>query len=705
MRSATLALINTLAGDEFDNLPENTLYGMTKLLSRLGSLKIETTLLLTRSERRKYRGKKPLKLEAEEPYWVIKAVLEEYGLTWEKVENFLDKYGDYIRTYRDRDDYSTYYYNADTSLELIIRDALQAIPKTELKLMTDWTEREKILKFFAGLKRKPEKKTEKFYSDAFDRYLSNLRLLITTGVDMGIPEYLWSQSLLLSIDDDCEQTAFAQSIAREFIGGGTTAKLNSSSLVSELRVPNNCEKKEKYDPWKSLLGSIDKGDKDGNRLNQVLIVDLSEWANELSDSAVQKNLQQVQNRKHNCFIIFRVPYMERRALKQIEDSLSRTTTLTTLIVPPLSTAKMIEYLSDKLKEKGYRLNKSCHEELEQLLLEEKNSRNTLGFSTMDVLLDKILFEKISRNAIEGVTDKRIDRKVIASIRGTSSTFQTTAELLDSLIGVEEIKKQIEDAIRQIQAHQKMRQASGTVKRPAIHMMFTGNPGTGKTTIARLAASMMKDAGILSKGYLNEIKGRDLCGSYIGETTPKTVGYCRDSYGSVLFIDEAYQLAYSDSPRDYGSEAIAALIAEMENHRDDMCVILAGYSDEMEKMLEKNAGLKDRIPIRIDFPNYSREQLWEIFMKMVEDSFEYDEALRDTSKKFFMNLPSGIIDAKDFSNARFVRNIFERTWGEASLRYDLNDCGQIYITEADFNAAIVKLKLDTPAKEHHFGFAC
>ena len=155
-----------------------------------------------------------------------------------------------------------------------------------------------------------------------------------------------------------------------------------------------------------------------------------------------------------------------------------------------------------------------------------------------------------------------------------------------------------------------------MERPCIHMRFVGNPGTGKTTVARIIGKILKEKGVLRIGNFYEYAGRDFCGRYVGETAPKTASICRDAYGSVLFIDEAYSLYRGDdNSRDYGREALDTLIAEMENHRNDFVVIMAGYTDDMDKLMAGNMGLASRMPYTIEFPNFTREQLYEIFESM------------------------------------------------------------------------------------------
>jgi AAA+ superfamily predicted ATPase len=256
-------------------------------------------------------------------------------------------------------------------------------------------------------------------------------------------------------------------------------------------------------------------------------------------------------------------------------------------------------------------------------------------------------------------------------------------MLDRLVCADALKERINEIVAQIL----LARATEKVEIPSIHMRFIGNPGTGKTTVARIIGKILREKGVLRVGGFFEYGGRDFCGRYIGETAPKTVSMCRDAYGSVLFIDEAYSLYRgAQDTKDFGREALDVLIAEMENHRSDLVVIMAGYPDEMKTLMEGNSGLASRMPYVIEFPNFDRGQLYEIYVSMVNRQFSADESLFAAAKTFFDNIPDSVLKSKEFSNARFVRNLFERTWAKASMRCQLDGSSDICIKKIDFEAA-------------------
>ncbi|MCR5479834.1 MAG: leucine-rich repeat protein [Ruminococcus sp.] len=238
--------------------------------------------------------------------------------------------------------------------------------------------------------------------------------------------------------------------------------------------------------------------------------------------------------------------------------------------------------------------------------------------------------------------------------------------LDKLIGLQMIKKEVNDLFNYVKVS-KQRKEKGLKSIPmSLHMVFTGNPGTGKTEVARIIAQRYKEIGILSKGHCVEVQRADLVSMYIGETAPKTLKKIGEAMGGVLFIDEAYTLSPKDAPRDHGQEAIDTLLKEMEDKRDKFIVIVAGYRNEMERFINSNPGLQSRFANYIDFPDYSADELAQIFELLCQNN---DYILTDDAKVNAAKIIDEMVEHKDknFANARTIRNFFEKVCIKQAIR--------------------------------------
>ena len=193
-----------------------------------------------------------------------------------------------------------------------------------------------------------------------------------------------------------------------------------------------------------------------------------------------------------------------------------------------------------------------------------------------------------------------------------SNNKTALQQLDELIGLDNVKKQIHQIVNYIKVN-KSRE-----KMPMLHMVFSGQAGTCKSSIARLVAQIFKEEHILSQSQFVEVSRADLIAGYVGQTALKTQEVINKAMGGVLFIDEAYILSPRESSKDYGAECISTLIKAMEDNRDNLCVILAGYNDDMEQLLQSNRGFSSRIQFKLQFPDYTADELYQIFKKMVKD---------------------------------------------------------------------------------------
>ncbi len=238
----------------------------------------------------------------------------------------------------------------------------------------------------------------------------------------------------------------------------------------------------------------------------------------------------------------------------------------------------------------------------------------------------------------------------------SGVADILAELDNSLIGLTPVKTRIKETASLLLVD-KAREKLGLVNEsPTLHMSFSGNPGTGKTTVALKMANLLFRLGYVRKGHLVTVTRDDLVGQYIGHTAPKTKEVLKKAMGGVLFIDEAYYLYRPENERDYGQEAIEILLQVMENNRDDLVVILAGYKAKMDKFFESNPGFRSRIAHHIDFPDYSNNELLEIAEVMVA-SMNYH--FNEESKKAMAEYIKIRKKQPHFANARSIRNAIDR----------------------------------------------
>ena len=260
------------------------------------------------------------------------------------------------------------------------------------------------------------------------------------------------------------------------------------------------------------------------------------------------------------------------------------------------------------------------------------------------------------------TDKHAGESAPIAAAAKATPEPTLEELLaklDKLVGLESVKTEIRTLVNVARVREMRRKEGLKVPPAGYHMVFVGPPGTGKTTIARLLGAIFHALGLLSKGHLTEVDRAELVAGYVGQTAIKTDKVVQEALGGVLFIDEAYSLSPDNSDQDFGREAIETLLKLMEDHREDLVVIVAGYRDRMETFLESNPGLRSRFTRFIDFPDYTPEELTLIFTRMTEeDGYVLAEGALDAAM--------GILNREyelrkeNFGNGRLVRNLFERS---------------------------------------------
>ena len=270
---------------------------------------------------------------------------------------------------------------------------------------------------------------------------------------------------------------------------------------------------------------------------------------------------------------------------------------------------------------------------------------------------------------------------IEPVHVSSDPACTAEEKLSRMIGLSEVKQRIREFVAFAKLQKLAKERGKPLLNISMNLLFTGNPGTAKTTVARLFAGIMKEKGLLSKGDLVEVGRADLIAKYVGQTAPKVREVFKKAQGNVLFIDEAYSLV-DGWENEYGDEALAAIVQEMENRREDLVVIFAGYPDKMESFLSRNPGLRSRIPFVVDFPDYSGEEMVRIALLEAESR---GFSMTAKAQKKLLRICEKAAYLPESGNGRFSRNLVESAILKAALRLaDQEEPGDIFVLkESDF----------------------
>lgn len=260
------------------------------------------------------------------------------------------------------------------------------------------------------------------------------------------------------------------------------------------------------------------------------------------------------------------------------------------------------------------------------------------------------------SAASSMSDTQNQAVDLHAILQEANIHEVLERLDQELVGLAPVKQRIREIAAFLVVSRARDMLGIESAAPSLHMSFTGNPGTGKTTVALRMADMLHRLGYVRKGHVVSVTRDDLVGQYIGHTAPKTKEILKKAMGGVLFIDEAYYLYRPENERDYGQEAIEILLQVMENNRDDLVVILAGYKDRMANFFQSNPGMSSRIAHHIDFPDYSGDELMEIANKMVTSMhYQFDSAAETAMTEYIGRRQQ----QPHFANARSIRNALDR----------------------------------------------
>ncbi|MDL4772590.1 AAA family ATPase [Actinomadura xylanilytica] len=313
-----------------------------------------------------------------------------------------------------------------------------------------------------------------------------------------------------------------------------------------------------------------------------------------------------------------------------------------------------ELFDRALHQRGARAHKRALAAAGELLVRTPPVRNLRNARLAHRLADVVVADV--RERTEPGAELVVKRADVPGAFDTAGTAGDPMAELAALTGLRSVKQEIELLIAGTRAAGLRRDAGLPAATPSRHMVFTGNPGTGKTEVARLLARIYKDLGVLSSGHLVEASRAQLVGQYIGETSVKARAVVQRAVGGVLFIDEAYSLTHSELSEDYGPEAIAELVKMMEDHREDLVVIVAGYEREMQRFIASDPGLASRFPTTVRFPDFTDDELLTIFDgQAARVGLAPDPAARDKITGLLRRAPRG----RSFGNARLMRNLCER----------------------------------------------
>lgn len=322
-----------------------------------------------------------------------------------------------------------------------------------------------------------------------------------------------------------------------------------------------------------------------------------------------------------------------------------------------------------VRKNNYKINPDASELIREMITELYSKRDSNFANAREVrkIYEQIIINLSKRVVADNTSEHNLITK--EDVPFEQKEPQALSEImneLDRLVGLESIKKEIEKLAALLKTEKKRKEILGEEMTFDYHFVFMGNPGTGKTTVARLLGKVFKSLGLLSSGHTIEVQRADLVANYIGQTSEKTDQVIDTAMGGILFIDEAYSLVVKDSPKDYGSQAIQTLLKRMEDDKGKFVLITAGYPNEMKEFLESNPGLDSRFRKKIIFEDFNKDELYDIFILMVDDKkLKLSNDAEIAAKQKFETIC--INKTKNFGNGRTVRNIFLETLENQSFR--------------------------------------
>ena len=409
----------------------------------------------------------------------------------------------------------------------------------------------------------------------------------------------------------------------------------------------------------------------------------------------------------DSIVVFRLPYMAAEDALEATELINRLFTTQSVFFKPLTDDQILAMADRFFGSMNCRLSSDARATFMDLVKDARDNGYFFGSHTVRKLVDDILsYHRISQNnADPTITTTDIlhtnSYQYVKKAKSLPNTMDDALAPLNEMVGMAEISHKVKSIIYAVQRAKALNQPMD-----AAHMVLCGNPGTGKTTVARVIAAALKHSGALSVGKCIEATAADLISEHVGETQPKTRALCQSAYGSVLFIDEAYTLVPEDKRSSFGPEALGELISQMENHRDDFVVIMAGYQEDMDRLLRTNPGLARRLKYHINIPFCNADQLYAIYMQQLNSRkkreekegahLDWDTHFQMTVKAHFYSIPQSVLCDKYFGNGGYARNLLEQTITCAIERTAESNQGQlsldVCLTPEDFAFATRNTKM-------------